>query len=68
MTYRTSAGSGVPNVGAPDCIDIDDAKRAEDDRRARPDELDEGHPAERLGERLGARRRRPSPAPSRRRG
>src|SRR4029079_4148208 len=25
MTYRTSAGSGVPNVGAPDCIDIDDA-------------------------------------------
>ena len=23
--YRTSAGSGVPNVGAPDCIDIDDA-------------------------------------------
>ena len=24
-TYSTSAGSGVPNVGAPDCIDIDDA-------------------------------------------
>ena len=23
--YRTSAGSGVPNVGAPDCIDIDEA-------------------------------------------
>ena len=23
MTYRTSAGSGVPNVGAPDCIDIE---------------------------------------------
>ena len=23
--YSTSAGSGVPNVGAPDCIDIDDA-------------------------------------------
>ena len=26
MTYRTSAGSGVPNVGAPDCIDIEQAK------------------------------------------
>src|SRR6187397_1948956 len=25
MTYRTRAGSGVPNVGAPDCIEIDDA-------------------------------------------
>jgi hypothetical protein len=25
-TYRTSAGSGVPKVGAPVCIDIDDAK------------------------------------------
>ena len=23
--YSTSAGSGVPNVGAPDCIDIEDA-------------------------------------------
>ena len=23
MTYRTSAGSGVPNVGAPDCIEIE---------------------------------------------
>src|SRR5689334_1167894 len=26
ITYRTRAGSGVPNVGAPDCIEIDDAK------------------------------------------
>src|SRR3990172_2184048 len=26
MTYRTSAGSGVPHVGAPDCMEIDDAK------------------------------------------
>ena len=26
MTYRTSAGSGVPKVGAPDCIEIEDAK------------------------------------------
>src|SRR5215467_12529665 len=26
MAYRTSAGSGVPNVGAPDCIDNDEAK------------------------------------------
>jgi hypothetical protein len=26
MTYSTSAGSGVPKVGAPDCIEIDDAK------------------------------------------
>src|SRR4029078_5360979 len=26
MAYRTSAGSGVPNVGAPDCIDIHEAK------------------------------------------
>src|SRR3954471_23129976 len=26
MTYRTRAGSGVPKVGAPDCIEIDDAK------------------------------------------
>ena len=25
IAYSTSAGSGVPNVGAPDCIDIDDA-------------------------------------------
>src|SRR2546430_3878423 len=24
--YRTSAGSGVPKVGAPDCIDSEDAK------------------------------------------
>ena len=23
ITYSTSAGSGVPNVGAPDCIDIE---------------------------------------------
>src|SRR2546430_15358428 len=23
MTYRTSAGSGVPKVGAPDCIEIE---------------------------------------------
>ena len=44
MTYRTSAGSGVPNVGAPDCIDIELANEPEHDRRARPDELDEGHP------------------------
>ncbi len=34
ITYRTSDGSGVPNVGAPDCIDIDDAKLPEHDRRA----------------------------------
>ncbi len=26
MTYSTSAGSGVPKVGAPDCIDSEDAK------------------------------------------
>src|SRR5690348_14818461 len=26
MAYRTSAGSGVPNVGAPDCIDSEEAK------------------------------------------
>ena len=26
ITYSTSAGSGVPNVGAPDCIEIDEAK------------------------------------------
>src|SRR5256714_462933 len=26
MVYRPSAGSGVPNVGAPDCIDSDEAK------------------------------------------
>ena len=26
MTYSTSAGSGVPKVGAPDCIDSDEAK------------------------------------------
>src|SRR5580692_4054721 len=26
MTYSTRAGSGEPNVGAPDCIDSDDAK------------------------------------------
>src|SRR5690348_13661282 len=26
MTYSTSAGSGVPNVGAPDCIEIELAK------------------------------------------
>src|SRR5215469_2396786 len=26
IAYSTSAGSGVPKVGAPDCIDIDDAK------------------------------------------
>src|SRR5207249_4650720 len=26
IVYRTSAGSGVPNVGAPDCIDIELAK------------------------------------------
>jgi hypothetical protein len=26
MTYRTRAGSGVPKVGAPDCIEIDEAK------------------------------------------
>src|SRR5580765_7960439 len=26
ITYRTRAGSGVPNVGAPDCIDIELAK------------------------------------------
>ena len=35
MTYSTQAGSGVPKVGAPDCIEIDDAKRAEDHRGAR---------------------------------
>ena len=35
MTYRTSAGSGVPKVGAPDCIEIDDANdRAPPARRA----------------------------------
>ena len=32
ITYSTSAGSGVPNVGAPDCIDIELAKRPEHDR------------------------------------
>ena len=26
MTYSTSAGSGVPKVGAPDCIDSEEAK------------------------------------------
>ena len=26
MAYSTSAGSGVPNVGAPDCIEIEEAK------------------------------------------
>ena len=26
IVYRTSAGSGVPNVGAPDCIEIELAK------------------------------------------
>ncbi len=26
MAKSTSAGSGVPKVGAPDCIEIDDAK------------------------------------------
>ena len=26
MTYSTSAGSGVPKVGAPDCIESEDAK------------------------------------------
>jgi hypothetical protein len=26
MVYSTSAGSGVPKVGAPDCIDSDEAK------------------------------------------
>src|SRR5277367_727377 len=26
IEYSTSAGSGVPKVGAPDCIEIDDAK------------------------------------------
>src|SRR5262245_54221246 len=26
IAYRTSAGSGVPKVGAPDCIDNEDAK------------------------------------------
>jgi len=25
MEYSTKAGSGVPNVGAPDCIEIDEA-------------------------------------------
>ena len=68
MTYRTSAGSGVPNVGAPDCIDIELRERAEDDRRAGPDELDERHAGERLGEGLGADAGRGHRAPSRRRG
>ena len=26
ITYNTSAGSGVPNVGAPDCMEMLDAK------------------------------------------
>src|SRR6266403_5742760 len=26
MEYRTSVGSGVPNGGAPDCMEIDEAK------------------------------------------
>ena len=26
ITYSTSAGSGVPKVGAPDCMDTEDAK------------------------------------------
>src|SRR3984885_15460353 len=26
IEYSTSAGSGVPKVGAPDCIEIDEAK------------------------------------------
>src|SRR5579864_8346035 len=26
MEYSTNAGSGVPKVGAPDCIEIDEAK------------------------------------------
>ena len=26
MEYSTSAGSGVPKVGAPDCMEIDEAK------------------------------------------
>ena len=50
--YSTSAGSGVPNVGAPDCIDIDDANDPNTTGRARAHELHVRHPGERLGERL----------------
>ena len=52
MVYRTSAGSGVPNVGRARLHRHRAREAAEDDRRARSDQLREGHPGERLGERL----------------
>ena len=79
-TGRRAGGPGRPSRTArapapasrtsarPTASTSSDANDAEDDRRARPDELDEGHAGERLGEGLGARRRPRSPGPSRRRG
>ena len=51
--YSTSAGSGVPNVGAPDCIDIDDANDPNTTGAPGRTQLHVRHPRHRLGERLG---------------
>ena len=46
MTYRTSAGSGVPNVGAPDCIEIELAKIPSTTGAPGRVELHERHPGQ----------------------
>ena len=69
--YSTSAGSGVPNVGAPVCIDIELANEPKTTGAPGPHELDERHAGERLGQRLGddagRRRRRHRPGEDERR-
>ena len=55
MTYSTSAGSGVPNVGAPDCIEIELANEPRTTGAPGRTSWTNAMPAERLGEGLGAR-------------
>jgi hypothetical protein len=43
MEYSTSAGSGVPKVGAPDCIEIEEAKLPSTTGAPRIDQLHERH-------------------------
>ena len=51
----TSAGSGVPKVGAPDCIEIVETKVPKITGAPGPDELDEGGAGQHLGQHLGQR-------------
>ena len=62
MTYSTSAGSGVPKVGAPDCIDSEDAKLpntiGQPGFRSCMNAIPANASGERLGGRAGDRHRR----------